>query len=73
MKSTIQRIARTSAALALTGMLGYGAAQAFASPGQPAGAARVCENEACKATCIERGYDSGFCKSGGICQCLIVE
>ncbi len=73
MKSTIQRIARASAALAFTGMLGFGAAQAFATPAsQPAGAARVCNASTCEEPCLRGGYAGGVCRNG-TCTCIPFE
>jgi hypothetical protein len=56
--------------LAMAAALGFGGAQAFASPGAAA-AERVCTNSAaCKRDCIARGFDGGFCDQGG-CMCII--
>jgi hypothetical protein len=50
------------------GALGFGAAQAFASP---AATTRVlsCSDERCDANCVSRGYAYGDCSTGA-CRCF---
>lgn len=72
MTSTIQRIARTSAALAFAGMLGFGAAQAFATPAGQSAGARVCNASTCEEPCIRGGFAGGVCKNGS-CTCIPFE
>jgi hypothetical protein len=56
-------------ALTMAAALGFGAAQAFASPGA-AEAERAGSGGQCRRDCIQRGYDGGFCDQGG-CICII--
>jgi len=55
-------------ALAVAAALGFGGAQAFASPG--AVAERACSGGQCNRDCKARGYGGGFCDQGG-CICII--
>jgi hypothetical protein len=53
--------------------LGFGAAQAMASPG-PAASAAVCNPQVCNRICQSiPGSIGGFCTSDGSCQCYIGE
>lgn len=61
-------IHRGTFALATLAALGFGAAQAFASPGETA--ARACNGGQCNRDCKARGADGGFCDQGG-CICYI--
>jgi hypothetical protein len=56
-------------ALATAAALGFGGAQAFASPGA-AEAERACSGGQCNRDCRARGADGGFCDQGG-CICYI--
>lgn len=57
-------------ALATAAALGFGGAQAFASPGAAEGE-RACNGAQCRRDCHSIGYDDGRCDQGG-CVCLIV-
>lgn len=71
MSRTLANLRRAVLGAAFVGSLGFGAAQAFASP----------EQTAVARTCPDRGYDyaysscrigcsvGGYCAAGGICQC----
>lgn len=74
MKLTIQRVARVAAGLAFTAMLGFGAAQAVASPAaRTADAIRACDGEACNEACLRNPWSGGgVCKDGN-CICIIIE
>lgn len=48
--------------------LGFGAAQAFATPGTAARVA-ACSDERCDANCVSRGYAYGDCSTGA-CRCF---
>jgi hypothetical protein len=56
-------------AAAVAAALGFGGAQAFASPGA-AEAERACNGGQCNRDCRARGADGGFCDQGG-CICII--
>ena len=58
-------------ALATAAALGFGGAQAFASPGAAADAERACNAPQCRDYCRSIGYDDGRCTQGS-CNCLIV-
>ena len=59
-------------AAATAAALGFGGAQAFASPA-PEGeaAARACTNAQCNLDCRARGYDGGICAGSWGCTCWI--
>jgi hypothetical protein len=57
-------------ALATAAALGFGWAQAFASPGAAGDAERACSGGQCRSDCRARGFDGGFCDQGG-CICII--
>jgi hypothetical protein len=57
-------------AAAVVAALGFGGAQAFASPGAAADAERACSGGQCNRDCRARGADGGFCDQGG-CICYI--
>jgi hypothetical protein len=65
MKRTMQR---GFFALAMAAALGFGGAQAFASPG--AEEVWACSGGQCNRDCKARGADGGFCDQGG-CICYI--
>lgn len=64
------RMQRGLFAAAMTAVLGFGGAQAFASPAQAAEAERACSSGQCGRDCRRAGYDGGFCDQGG-CICII--
>ncbi|HEU0300750.1 MAG TPA: hypothetical protein VFR37_14915 [Longimicrobium sp.] len=68
-----RRTQRGLFALAMAAALGFGGAQAFASPGAAAGdaAARACTNAQCNLDCRRMGYDGGFCAGSWGCACWI--
>ncbi len=65
-----RRMHRGLFTLTMTAALGFGGAQAFASPGAAAEAERACSGGQCRRDCIQHGYDGGFCDQGG-CICII--
>ena len=68
---TIRRWSRRALFTAVTaGALGFGAAQAFASP-SAATDARACTSAQCTADCRARGYDGGVCAGAWGCACWI--
>jgi hypothetical protein len=71
MSRTVRRAQRGMFALATVGALGFGAAQAFASPGAAA-EARACNGGQCNRDCKARGADGGFCDQGGCIRYLEV-
>jgi hypothetical protein len=69
MRSSIRiRAVRAMAALGVTAALGFGGAQAFASPGAAAEGAARCTDGTCKSRCLSLGYAGGSC-SGATCVC----
>ena len=65
-----RRIRSGMFAAAMAAALGFGGAQAFASPGAAEAAERACSGGQCNRDCRARGYDGGFCDQGG-CICII--
>lgn len=67
-----RRMQRAGFAAAMAAALGFGGAQAFASPGAAARAdeMRACSSGQCSRDCRRAGYDGGFCDQGG-CICII--
>jgi hypothetical protein len=65
-----RRMQRGLFAAAMAAALGFGAAQAFASPGAAADVERACSGGQCNRDCKARGADGGFCDQGG-CICFI--
>jgi hypothetical protein len=63
------RVARVLGALAVTAALGFGGAQAFASPGTAAEGAARCTDGTCNSRCVNLGYASGRCV-GATCTCF---
>lgn len=57
-------------AAATVAALGFGAAQAFASP-SAAAEARACTNAECNDWCRGQGYDGGICAGSWGCACWI--
>jgi hypothetical protein len=68
MKRTMQR---GMFAAAMAAALGFGGAQAFASPGAAAKAARACNTVQCRIDCQAIGYEDGRCNQGS-CVCFFV-
>ena len=56
-------------AAAMAAALGFGGAQAFASPGA-ATAERACDLAQCDANCRARGFTGGYCQFGW-CGCYV--
>ncbi|HEX6372821.1 MAG TPA: hypothetical protein VF006_28120 [Longimicrobium sp.] len=56
-------------AAGVLGCMGFGGAQAFASPRPPAGDS-VCDDNVCTALCISRGYHYGICYTHSGCVCF---
>jgi hypothetical protein len=54
---------------AVVAALGFGGAQAFASPGA-AKAERACDPAQCDANCKARGFTGGYCQFGW-CGCYV--
>jgi hypothetical protein len=66
-----RRMHRGLFAAATAAALGFGGAQAFASPAAAsADAMRACSSGQCGRDCRRAGYDGGFCDQGG-CICII--
>ena len=53
----------------VVGALGFGGAQALASPA-PAAAVPACTIQQCTVSCIQRGYAGGYCNPDAMCVCL---
>ncbi|HEU0076747.1 MAG TPA: hypothetical protein VFQ76_03800 [Longimicrobiaceae bacterium] len=49
--------------------LGFGVAQALASP--PAEVSRACTTAVCHQLCVESGYSYGSCRDGRFCVCTL--
>jgi hypothetical protein len=63
------RTARVLGALAVTAAMGFGGAQAFASPAAAAAdESRACSSGQCTQECRKIGYNVGVCESG-TCVC----
>jgi hypothetical protein len=72
MSRSLATLRRALLGAAFVGSLGFGAAQAFATPGQPSAALASCPDRgfdypyaACRTGCSVGGY----CAAGGICKC----
>ncbi len=65
---TRSRAARGLFAAAMAAALGFGGAQAFASPGASADESRACASGQCTQDCRKIGYNVGICESG-TCVC----
>ncbi len=50
--------------------LGFGAAQALASPAEGS-ARRACTTAVCHSLCVESGYSYGSCRDGRFCTCTL--
>ena len=57
-------------AAAIAAALGFGGAQAFASPGAGAQGARACDLAQCDAGCKARGFSGGYCQMEW-CGCYV--
>lgn len=66
----MNRMRRRIFALAMAAAMGFGGAQAFASPAAASGE-RACVAGKCRQDCRKIGYDEGVCDQGS-CICLIV-
>jgi hypothetical protein len=64
-----RRMQRGVFAAAMAAALGFGGAQAFASPGA-ATAGRACDLAQCDANCKARGFTGGYCQLGW-CGCYV--
>lgn len=62
------RMQRGLFAAAMAAALGFGGAQAFASPAASADEARACASGQCTQDCRKIGYNVGVCESG-TCVC----
>jgi hypothetical protein len=70
MTKTMQRTGRLSLAALTAVALGFGGAQAVASPATAE--ARVCNPQVCNRVCQAiPGSIGGFCTADGSCQCYI--
>jgi hypothetical protein len=63
------RAARVLGALAVAAALGFGGAQAFASPGAAVEGAARCTDGTCNSRCVSLGYTGGRCV-GATCTCF---
>ncbi|HEX8272537.1 MAG TPA: hypothetical protein VF615_07765 [Longimicrobiaceae bacterium] len=68
MKSTIAKVRAALFGLAVASTLGFGTAQAFATP-QPPEFARGCDDTRCNRLCVSNGYDWGYCSTSWSCTC----
>ena len=68
----MNRIGKTAFAASAAAMLGFGAAQAFASPADARAASRSCDPTACRTTCLRQDlYSDGICVNvNGRMRCL---
>ena len=70
----MNRIGKAAFAASAAAMLGFGAAQAFASPADARAASRSCDPASCQRSCQLTGYSDGVCvtttKGGTVCFCL---
>jgi hypothetical protein len=62
------RTAPALGALAAAAALGFGGAQAFASPAASAADERACASGQCTQACRKIGYNAGVCEQGS-CVC----
>jgi hypothetical protein len=56
-------------AAGVLGCLGFGSAQAFAAPQTAVAPAAFCNDTVCAASCIAKGYRSGYCTTDRGCYC----
>jgi hypothetical protein len=70
MKSSIARVRTALFGLAVASTLGFGTAQAFATPQTaPPEAARLCDDTRCNTMCRNDGYAWGYCSTSWSCSC----
>jgi hypothetical protein len=69
MRHQRSRVGRIAFAAATVAALGFGAAEAFARPVEPARAGPYCDPATCDAHCRSIGGESGACYSVG-CLCV---
>ena len=69
MRTMKHRVRRWTLAALAAAALGFGAAQAVASPA-PADEARACNERGCDAWCRSQGGIDGRCTDTGQCLCL---
>ena len=60
-------VRKTLFAAGVLGCMGFGSAQAFATP-QPATDVAFCNDNVCMATCLAKSYWGGSCTDRG-CEC----
>lgn len=70
MSGMSRRMQRGAFGLAMAAALGFGGAQAFASPAAAVDEA-ACNTGKCGQDCRKIGYDDGVCDQGS-CVCLII-
>lgn len=71
MRREVVTIRNGARAAAVVGALGFGAAQALASPREARAEPPVCNTGQCNVSCRAMGADSGRCV-GDDCACLFV-
>lgn len=69
MKNPVSRAGRTCLAAITAVSLGFGAAQAFASPASFVETRRACDFFTCDESCIAAGYSAGMCTYKDQCRC----
>ncbi|HEX6372822.1 MAG TPA: hypothetical protein VF006_28125 [Longimicrobium sp.] len=62
---------KTLFAAGVLGCMGFGSAQAFATP-QPTTDVSICNDNVCMAGCLARGYWGGYCSYRG-CECYRID
>ncbi len=68
MSKQLGRMGTLVGGAATLAMLGFGTAQAFASPGAATQAPRYCGHDTCSVACQEAGYRFGRCDNW-VCMC----
>jgi hypothetical protein len=69
MSGATKHAARAAAVAAVLAALGFGSAQALASPATPAAAGvRACDSGTCSTACFRKGYTGWYCWQG-VCHC----
>lgn len=69
---TSSTVRKTLFAAVVLGAIGFGSAQAVASP-RPTTDGAFCNDNVCLATCIARGYYGGHCTQTSGCYCYRLE
>ena len=64
----LKKLARGLCATAMLGTLGFGAAQALATPAQASTTASACTSSTCGTACFKKGYTHWSCWNGN-CLC----